>query len=196
MTRRFVVQNKKRDDALERAGAALLLAELADELLLGKPSGGPRYHQRKYPEGKRALAARAALAKLLRAEAPEGRYTGLLAEMISPHLEPGTSFKKQSTHTVIRRQTVEFIPPRGGKRASGRLELDIAKFVRKKLAQVQKERLKKKMLPLKEDRLDKRTVGQAAACFRVSEKTIRSAWKLFAKGKTTESQTLRAAAIK
>jgi hypothetical protein len=156
----------------QKQSAEMALAELADELLLGKPSGGRRYHQRKYPKGKRALAARAALAKLLRAEAPDGYYTPLLAEMISPHPKPGTV-------AVIERQRVKFIPPRGGKRASGRLELDIAKFVRKKLAEVQRERRRRKMRPLKEDRLAKRTVDQAKARFRVSEKTVRNAWKLF-----------------
>jgi hypothetical protein len=169
--------------------AEMALAELADELLLGKASGGPRYLRRKYPSGKRALAARAALAQLLKAEAPDGYYTPLLAEMIAPSPKPGTV-------ALIKRQTVEFIPPRDGKRASGRLELDIAKFVRKKLAEVQRERRKKKMRPLKEDRLDKRTVDQVATRFRVSEKTIRTAWKLFAEGKPSELETLRPAANK
>jgi hypothetical protein len=79
------------------------LAELANELLLGKPSGGSRYHQRKYPEGRRALAARAALAQLLKAEAPDGYYASLLAEMIAPSSRPGTVavIKRQGNYSPL-----------------------------------------------------------------------------------------------
>jgi hypothetical protein len=151
--------------------AEMALASLAEELLLGRPSGGPRYHQREYPEGKRARIARDALAQLLRAEAPGGRYVNLLAEMIAP---------RPKGRSVIPRQTVEFVQPRAGKRASGQIDIKIANFVRKQLRANAKKRLSENKRPFNDpERLDKLTAHNAAVHFHVSKKTIRNAWARF-----------------
>jgi hypothetical protein len=160
-------------------------AELATELLLGKPCGDDdgRYSWREYPKGRRALAARAALAELLRAEAPDGYFVHLLAELISPRAARASAATEAlagagdaSIVAVVKRQRIEFVPPPDGKRSAGRLEFQIVGFLREQLARNAKKRDREQEPALKVGRLDGQTVRNAVKRFRVSEKTIRNAW--------------------
>jgi hypothetical protein len=136
--------------------------KLATELLLGTPRSDPKgyYHlKRRYPEGRRELKARKALADELRTEAPDGYFTHLLADMIDPRVKS----------RAIDKQSVKFIPARGGRRSSGRLDLKICEFMHKK----------------------KRRGGVDAAAvlakehFKISETRVWQAWKsMLAKPKT------------
>jgi hypothetical protein len=169
---------KRQEQATEMARA-----ELATELLLGKPCSNSRYLWREYPKGRRALAARAALAELLRAEAPDGCFVHLLAELISPRpgrasaaIESLTAAGEVSIVAVVKRQRVEFVPPPDGKRTTGRLEFQIVGFIRKQLAKNAEKRDREHKRALKVGRLDGQTARTAAKHFRVSEKTVRNAW--------------------
>lgn len=79
---------------------------LASLLLFGKQSTSKDgwYTQRKYPKpgSKRELAARAALADELRAEAPWGHFVGLAAAMIDPR-----------TKGILPRPQIKFVGHRG-----------------------------------------------------------------------------------
>jgi hypothetical protein len=133
--------------------------DLATELLLGKPKGDPdgRYHlKREYPRGERELMARAALADELRKEAPQGYFVGLLAALIDPRVEAAS----------MEKQAVKFIPPKGGRRSSGRLDLEIAAFIREQHCGVDA------------------AVVLAKEHFHVSESRVWQAWKLFARVQT------------
>jgi hypothetical protein len=96
--------------------------ELATELLLGTPRSDPkgRYHlKRQYPKGQRELEAREVLSDELRREAPDGYFAGLLADMIDPRVKS----------RAIDKQSVKFIRAPGGRRSSGRLDLEIRQFM-------------------------------------------------------------------
>jgi hypothetical protein len=146
-----------------------LSAELAEELLLGKPAGDARgwYIKREYlkPDSKRERVARIALARELRKEAPVGHFVHLLAALIDPR--PPRKANGGTTRRVIPKQTVQFVPPKGGRRASGRADLDIVVFMREWLAQDPKRR--------KTDA----AVVQAKNHFDVSESRVWQAWRLF-----------------
>jgi hypothetical protein len=133
---------------------------LASALLLGTPGGDPRYYNRKFPKpgSKRELAARAALARELLAEAPQGYFVKLIAAMIDPR-----------TDSPFIRQTIKFVRHKGGLRASGRRHLEIATFMRA-------HREKHPELAVEQAALD------AADHFEVSERTIWAAWEAFGGG--------------
>jgi hypothetical protein len=145
--------------------------DLATELLLGKPRGDPEGHyhlKREYPKGQREVMARAALAYELRREAPHGYFAGLLADLIDPEVRS----------TSIEKRTVKFVRPRGGRRASGRLDLDIIEFMRKYLGQHPEQ--------------TEAAVNEAAKHFDKSERRIWDAWEPVAKTQTSGMETLRA----
>jgi hypothetical protein len=151
--------------------------DLATELLLGTPRSDPRgwyYLKREYikPGSDREFDARAALADELRKEAPDGYFVGLLADMIDPRVNA----------TSIEKQTVKFVPPKGGRRASGRLDLDIIEFMRKYLEKYPDQ--------------TEAAANEAAKHFHKSERRIWAAWTPVAKVETSGLETLRSSANK
>jgi hypothetical protein len=145
-------------------------ASLATALLLGSPAGDDKgwYSKRKYlkPGRKRELAARVALAIELRKEAPDGYFANLLAALIDPR--PPRQPTGIMVKRVVPKQTIKFTPPKGGRRASDRGDLDIAQFMREWLeAQEPKHR-----------KIDA-AVYTASVYFHVSERRVEKAWEQF-----------------
>ncbi|HMA71390.1 MAG TPA: hypothetical protein VKP67_07870 [Xanthobacteraceae bacterium] len=140
-------------------------ASLATALLLGRPACTTNgwYSKRKYlkPGRKRESAARVALAIELRKEAPDGYFVQLLAKMIDP---------RTRTHGPVPKQTIKFVPPKGGRRASHRADLDIVAFMREQLAR-HPARQKKAGIDA--------AAWEAHEHFDVSERRVWQAWELF-----------------
>ncbi len=138
--------------------------DLAHELLLGSPISGQNgwYHKRQYlkPGSKRESAARAALARLLRDEAPDGYFTQIVASMIDPQ-----------TNSPLINQRIKIVRLQGGKRATGRLNIDIAKFIHKR-------REEQPGITMEA------VIYDAAEHFRISERRIKYAWSRFKPVKT------------
>jgi hypothetical protein len=109
--------------------------ELAHELLLSA----------------RELAARAALARELRKEAPGGFYTGVLACLIDPPRSGVT-------------QRIEFKRLKGAPRLSERADLDIVLFMRAQLE--------------KDPKIDA-AVKAAETHFDLKERRVRKAWSRY-----------------
>jgi hypothetical protein len=95
--------------------------ELAHELLLGTP--GPRGREYLEPNSERELKARTALARILRAEAPNGYFTRVLADLIDP-----------PRGSVIINRKIVFQRPRGTPVVvSDRRRVEIAAFMQEQL---------------------------------------------------------------
>ncbi len=98
-------------------------ARLAHRLLAGTLTSDPEgwYPKRRYPSGKRELAARQALADELRREAPDGYFVHIIAAMIDPR-----------TDSELIRQKIEFAPAKDSRletKTSWKLDHDIARFM-------------------------------------------------------------------
>jgi len=133
--------------------------ELAIELLRGTSvfDNKGRHYKRDYlePGSSHERAARAALARLLRKEAPDGYFTQIVASLIDP-----------PRRRVVVTQRIEFKRLKGNPwRASGRLDVEIAEFIHER---------RKAGCQLKD------AVTDAAEHFRVGEEKVRKAWGEFA----------------
>jgi hypothetical protein len=140
--------------------------ELAHELLFGAPNSS----QRTFPTGGREKAARAALARVMTAEAPDGFFTQAMAALISPPEQRG-----RVAHVIPKREII-FRRHRGTPVVkSRRREIEIAAFMHEHL---EKQKRQQNGTDAQARNL-KRAVGAAHDKFGVGRSTIIKIWSEF-----------------
>jgi hypothetical protein len=143
--------------------------DLASALLFGEQTTSKDgwTTQRKFPKpgSEQELAARAALADELRAEAPLGHFVGLVAAMIDPRTEGALS-----------RPQIKFVGHRGKNsrpHVTEHRDVEIAQYI-------QKRRAKNDPEPVAE------SIGEAADHFGLADSVIWEVWNKFDFGKNDE----------
>jgi hypothetical protein len=142
--------------------------ELAHEWLLGTP--GPKGIREYLKTGsERELKARAAMARILRSEAPGGFFTGLMAALVDPP-------RRGVIIPNVANRKIAFKRPRGTPVVvSDRRRVEIAAFMHEQLA-AQK---RKPAATAAQARNLKDVVAAAQAKFAISHGTVMDIWREF-----------------